>query len=415
MASRTFLALRERNARLFFGGLLVSNVGTWAQATATALLVARLDPQHAGRALGTAIMLQFLPMLVLGAWAGAVADRTNRRRMTIATQTALTLQAAALAALDFSGHATLPSVYALSLVMGVASAMDNPARRGLVLELVDEEHFTNAMSLNTAVMTGSRIFGPALAAGLVSVAGTGWCFMANAISFLAVLGALLAIDVARLRIPPLAPRGGKPVRDGLRYVRTSRRLLIVFVVMAAVSTFGFNYPVALPLLAKRRFDDESAFGILLALSGLGSFLGSLLMASRARVTTSLYLGAVVLFGAAEVALAWSPGVLVAYALSIPMGFGGAMFISGANILVQDGAPPTMRSRLLAFTGVAFLGSTPIGGPITGWIGDHVSAEWSLAYGGLLSIACAAIAAGALARGSADVPSGEAAVAVATPS
>lgn len=395
--SATFFSLRERNGRLFFGGLLVSNVGTWAQATATGLLVARLAPEYKGQALGIALMLQFLPMLVLGAWAGAFADQRNRRRVTIATQSVLTAQAAVLTVLDFSGLATLPAVYLLSLVLGIAGAIDNPARRGIVLELVDDEHLTNAMALNTAVMTGSRIFGPALAAWLAHSYGTAWCFLVNTVSFFAVIGGLLAMDTRRLRVTPPAARGGTPVRDGLRYVWGARRVRIVFLVMTVVSTFAFNYTVSFKLIADDRFGAEVAYGVLLSITAVGSLLGSLFLARLGRATMRLYLGAVVLQAVSSLGLAWAPNLAVAYLVAVPMGFGGALFIAAANSLVQDGAPPTMRSRLLALTAVAFLGSTPIGGPITGWIGDHVGAEWSLAYGAFTSLAAVGVTAVALVR------------------
>lgn len=389
--SSTFFALRERNGKLFFGGLLVSNVGTWAQATATSLLVARLEPEHKGQALGFSVMLQFLPMLVLGFWAGAFADQHNRRRLTIITQSALTVQAGVLTVLEFTGHATLPLVYLLSLVLGVANAIDNPARRGIVLELVDQEHFVNAMSLNTAVMTGSRVFGPALAAWLASAYGIGWCFGVNTVSFFFVIAGLVMMNPAELRTAPPAQRGGTPVRDGLRYVRSNPRTSRVFLVMVVVSTFAFNFTVSFKLICDNRFHSEVAYGVLLAISGLGSFTGSLFLAKKGKVDMRVFLVAVVLQAVSSLGLAWAPSLGIAYLLAIPTGFGGAVFISSANGLVQEGAPPQMRSRLLALTGVAFLGSTPIGGPITGWIGDHVSAEWSLAYGACTSLLCVAYA------------------------
>jgi MFS family permease len=264
-----------------------------------------------------------------------------------------------------------------------------------VLELVDPEHITNAMSLNTAVMTGSRIFGPALAAWLAHTHGTSWCFLVNTVSFFAVIGALVAMDPAKLRVGPTAARGGTPVRDGLRYVWGDRRVRIVFLVMTVVSTFAFNYSVSFKLLADGRFHQEAAYGILLAVTGFGSLLGSLFLARKAEASMTIYLASVLLQAVGSLALAWAPNIAIAYVLAVPMGFGGALFISAANSLVQQGAPPTMRSRLLALTGVAFLGSTPIGSPITGWIGDHISAEWSLAYGALCSLACIAVAAAAL--------------------
>jgi MFS family permease len=394
---QTFRALRERNARLFFGGLLVSTIGTWAQATATSLLVARLAPASSrGTALGLAVMLQFLPMLLLGAWAGAFADQRNRRRLTIITQSLLAAQAIAIAVLDFSGRATLPVVYLLALFLGIAGAIDNPARRGLVVELVDPEDIGNAVSLNTAVMTGSRIFGPALAAWLVTSFGTAWCFLVNAVSFVAVLGALVAMDPAKLRSSPPAPRGGTPVRDGLRFVWREPRLRLTFGLLTVVSTFSFNYPVALPLLAESQWGSEAAFGWVLAVTSVGSVTGSLLTASRREVGLRWMLGSVAALGAFSIGLAFSPNLGVAFAFAVPMGMGAAAFIASSNIIAQTMAPPTMRSRLLALSAVAFLGSTPIGGPITGWIADHVSPQWSLAYGGVAALLIALVGA-ALAR------------------
>src|SRR4051794_25008129 len=261
MASQTFRSLKERNARVFFLGLLVSNIGTWLQLTALSVLVYRLTGKATD--VGLTIAAQFLPMLLLGAWAGAVADRVDRRRMTLITQSLLALQAALLAVLDFSGLISLPVVYVLALAVGVVNALDNPARRGFVTELVDAEDISNAMSLNTAVMTGSRIFGPALAAVLTRTLGTGWCFLINAMSFLAILLALLAIDTSKLRPASHAPRGGTPVRDALRLVRANRRLLLVFVVLGVVSTVAFNYNVSLVRLADKRFGDSDNFGWLL--------------------------------------------------------------------------------------------------------------------------------------------------------
>lgn len=396
--SQTFRALEERNAKLFFSGMLVSNVGTWAQATATGLLVARLAPEETrGTALGVAVMLQFLPMLVLGAWAGAYADQRDRRRLTIATQSLLALQAVALTVVDLAGWANLPIVYLLALFLGIAGAIDNPARRGLVVELVDEDDISNALSLNTAVMTGSRIFGPALAAWIVTTFGTAWCFAVNAVSFVAVLIALLAMDASRLRTGPRAERGGTPVRDGLRFVWRSPRLRLMFVILAVVSTFSFNYIVAFPLLAEEQWGSEAAFGWVLAVTSIGSFLGSLATASRPRVGMTWMFASTAVLGVFAVALAMAPNLPLAFVFAVPMGAGGAGFIASSNVISQELAPATMRSRMLALVAVAFLGSTPIGGPVTGWIADVASPAWSLAYGGLIALACTVIGVGAARR------------------
>lgn len=389
--SETFRSLRNRNARLFFGGLLVSNVGTWLQSTAMSILVYRLTGKATD--LGITVALQFLPMLLLGAWAGALSDRRDKRLTCLVTQSLMAGQAVLLGLLDLAGLVTVPVVYALALLLGVVNAFDNPARRGLVVELVPEADISNAMSLNTAVMTGSRIFGPALAAALVGPLGTGWCFIANGVSFLAVLGSLVMIDVSELRVSPRAPAGGTPVRDALRFVRRDRELLTLHLVLVVVSTFAFNYSVSLPKLSAVRWGDERWFGWVLAVVSVGSVTGSLLVASRRRASVRLFYASVTLLGVAGPFVAWAPSGWWAFVGAIPLGIGGAGFLSNFNGLVQQKCPPDMRGRLLALSAVAFLGSTPIGGPVTGVIADSWGAEWALAYGSLVSLVAVAVALG----------------------
>jgi MFS family permease len=391
--SETFRSLRNRNARLFFGGLLVSNVGTWLQSTAMSILVYRLTGKATD--LGITVALQFLPMLFLGAWAGALSDRRDKRLISLTTQSLMAVQAIVLASLDFAGLVSVPVVYMLALVLGVVNAFDNPARRGLVVELVAEADISNAMSLNTAVMTGSRIFGPALAAALVGPLGTAWCFMLNGISFVAVLASLVAIDVRELRVSPKAPRGGTPVRDALRFVRRDRELFVLHMVLVAVSTFAFNYSVSLPKLSAVRWGDERWFGWVLAVVSVGSVAGSLMAASRKEATIRMFFVSVTVLGVAGPFLAWAPSGWWAFLAAVPLGVGGAGFLANFNGLVQQKCPPDMRGRLLALSAVAFLGSTPIGGPITGVIADSWGPEWSLAYGSLISLVAVAVAYAAL--------------------
>lgn len=381
--SSTFQSLRYRNARLFFVGLLVSNIGTWVQLTAMGLLVYRLTGSSFEVGLATA--LQWLPMLVIGAWAGGFADRRRKYRLAIITQCLLAGQALLTAVLDLTGVINMPIVYGLSFAVGVINAIDNPARRGFVTELVAPDQIANVVSLNTAVMTGSRIFGPAITAVLVGPLGTGWLFMVNAISFSAIILSLLAIRTRELYPAPIAPRGGTPVRDGLRFVRSSPALFAAFIVFAVVSTFGFNYNVALPKLADERWGSDQYFGWVLAVSSLGSVAGSLLTAGRSPVTMRWYAGMIGLLGVSGLAMAWAPNAALAMVFGVPLGLGGAGMVTAMNAISQAECPPEMRGRLLALTAVAFLGSTPIGGPITGWIGDHVGAEWSLAYGSIITL------------------------------
>ncbi|MGB8858039.1 MAG: MFS transporter [Ilumatobacteraceae bacterium] len=387
-----FSSLRHRNARLFFIGLLISNIGTWMQMTAISLVVYQLTGRAADA--GITLFFQFLPMLLLGVWAGAVADRVDKRKMAFLTQGLLATQAAVLGGLYFADLLTLPVLYVLSLVLGVISAFDNPARRGFVIELVEPQEITNAISLNTAVMTGSRIVGPALSVALKGPLGAGWLFIINAVSFVAILWPLLAIDRSKLRPAPPASRGGTPVRDAVRFIVTDRRLLVVFVVFTMVGTFAFNYSVSLLKISHVRYADlghgETMFGVLLAFTGFGSMVGSLFTGARERVTTTWFFGNGVLLGVSGLALAWAPNAVFAAALAVPVGFGGAAFIAAQNAIVQQESPPDMRGRLLALGAVAFLGSTPVGAPITGWVADHITAEWSLAYGSVTALVAVTI-------------------------
>jgi MFS family permease len=403
--SQMFRSLEHRNARLFFLGLSVSNVGTWLQMTAVSLLVY----QRTGKAtdVGISLFCQFLPMLALGVWAGAVADRVDKRKMTFFTQAGQAALAILLGLLALGGLASLPVIYIVSAANGVVAAIDNPARRGFVIELVEPRHISNVVALNTAVMTGSRIFGPAMAAILVRWLDPGWLFILNGASFAAILWPIWRADTSQLYPSPPASRGGRPVREALSFVRGNSRLLVVFIVFTVIGTFAFNYPVSLLKLSDSRFGDRNLYGWLLAATSVGSLVGSLLTAARQRVGSAWFFGAAAVLGVSGFAVAWAPNVWLASLLAMPMGAGGAAFISALNAISQQESPPDMRGRLLALGAVAFLGTTPIGAPITGWVGDHVSAEWSLAYGSVITLVCLAFGVAARRRSfAAQVPSGQ---------
>jgi len=387
-ATGIFRSLNFFNARLYFLGLLLSNIGSWLQGTAMAYLVYRLT----GRAsdLGYNVAFQFLPMLFLGTWAGGVADRFNRRTIMLVTQTLLAVQALVLGVLDITGHISLGLVWTLSFFYGVLLAIDNPARRGLITELVPIGQLSNAMSMNTAVMTGSRGFGAALAALLVGPIGTGWLFVMNGVSYAAMIYGIVGLRKTEM-IPAIRrAAGGQPVREVLRFVRTNRRLSSMFFAYIVVSTFAFNYSVVLPKLADINWGSEDAFGWMLTVTGVGSIAGALVTAKFSRVSLRWLVTAVAVLGASNIAVAFSPNLWVAYLFCLPLGFGGAAMIASGNAISQQESPPDMRGRLLALTAVAFLGSTPIGGPITGLIADYVSLEWSMAYGGVLCFACVTV-------------------------
>ena len=381
-----FRSLSNRNARLFFAGLLFSNIGSWLQLTATSFLLYRLTGSSVD--LGINAALQFLPMLLLGAWAGAFADRFDRRRTTVITQSLLALQAIVLGICDVAGVISVELVFILTAILGVVGAIDNPSRRGLVTELVPPNEIGNAMSLNTAVMTGSRIFGPAIAATLVGPLGTGWLFIVNGVSYIFMLYGVVGLRKSEMFTPEPRPAGGTPVRDGIRFVRTHQRLFPLFVVFAVVSTFAFNYGVSLPKLADLKWGNAEYYGWILAVTSIGSLIGALATA-RLHLTRYMWVAsAALMLGVANVGMAIAPNVWVAFVWAIPLGAGGAAMIAGANSIITQEAPPDMRGRMLALTAVAFLGSTPIGGPITGWVADYVSVSWSLAYGGIITLLAA---------------------------
>jgi MFS family permease len=281
-------------------------------------------------------------------------------------------------------------VWSLSLFLGVVGAIDNPARRGLITELVPETQLSNAMSMNTTVMTGSRVFGAALAAVLVGPLGTGWLFVLNGVSYAAMIYGIVGLRKSEMVPAVKRPAGGTPVRDVFRYVRSNRRLSSMFFVYVVVSTFAFNYSVVFPKLADINWGSDDAFGWLMTVTGIGSIVGALVTARFSRVSLRWLVLNVAVLGASNIAMAFAPNLWTAFVMCLPLGFGGAAMIAAGNAISQQESPPDMRGRLLALTAVAFLGSTPIGGPITGLIADYVSLEWSMAYGGVLCFVSVAV-------------------------
>ncbi|MEY3615978.1 MAG: hypothetical protein RLZZ518_980 [Actinomycetota bacterium] len=383
-----FRSLKFFNAKLYFSGLLLSTIGSWLQLTATSYLIYRLTGKASD--LGYNVAFQFLPMLLLGTWAGSFADRFDRRTIMTVTQILLAAQALLLGVLDLTNNVSLPIVWGFSLFLGIVGAMDNPARRGLITELVPTSQLSNAMSMNTTVMTGSRVFGAALAAALVGPLGTGWLFILNGVSYAAMIYSIRGLRASEMVPAVKRPAGGTPVRDVFRYVRTNRRLSSMFFVYIVVSTFAFNYSVVFPKLADVNWGSPDAFGWLLTVTGIGSIVGALTTARMQVVSLRWLMVNVGVLGIANIAVAFSPNLWSAFILCLPLGFGGAAMIASGNAISQQESPPDMRGRLLALTAVAFLGSTPVGGPITGLIADYLSLEWSMAYGGVASLLCMAL-------------------------
>ncbi len=375
----TFASLKSRNFRLFFTGQLVSQIGNWLTLVTQTLLVLKLT--HSGVALGLLAAAQFGPVLVIGPWAGLIADRSDKRKLLLIVQTIAMAQSFALAALVFSGHASVLPIYAIALVGGMTIAFDNPARRSFVVEMVPEEHMNNAVSLNSALMTGARVVGPALAGLLVSTVGFGWCFLGDGLSYLAVLAGYWMMRPAELRSPPITPRGKGQVRQGLRYARSQPELWVPLCMMAVVGTLAFNFQVVFPLFVTRDLGGgDGTFTLLFSVVSVGSLIGALATARRKRIDVRSVSVASLGFGAALALIALSPNQAVAFPIGLLVGLGSISFLTASTAIVQIRSDPAMRGRVLALQSMVFLGSTPIGGPIVGWICQEFGARYGLGVG-----------------------------------
>ena len=385
--SDIFRSLNIRNFRLFFGGQLISQVGNWLTLVAQTLLVLKLT--DSGFALGWLAAAQFGPVLVLGAFAGLVADRSDKRKLLIVVQSVAMLQSFGLAVLGFMGDPPLLAIYSVALVSGLCTAFDNPARRSFVVEMVPEESIPNAVSLNSALMTGSRIVGPALAGLLVSTVGFGWCFLLDAVSYLAVIAALWRMNPAELRVAPVTPKGKGQIREGLRYARSVPELWVPLLMMTVIGTLAFNFQTVFPLFATRDLHGtDVTFTWLLSVVSAGSLVGALAAARRTTIDVAVISRNALIFGAGLALIAVAPNQAVAFPLGFLVGLGSIMFMTAATAITQLAANPQMRGRVLALQAIVFLGSTPIGGPILGAICETFGARYGIALG-----AAAALAAG----------------------
>jgi MFS family permease len=396
IADSTFGSLRVRNYRLYFIGQVVSVSGSWMQRVAQSWLVLHLT--GSGVALGVVSALQFLPMLLLGAWGGVVADRADKRRVLMLTQALMGFLALALGAVTLAGSVRLWMVYLLALLLGLVTALDNPARQSFVMEMVGRSHVTNAVSLNSAVFTGARVVGPAIAGILISLVGTGWCFVVNAVSFGAVVMALVAMDPAQLQRPKdLGPRRRGLVVEGLRFVWSRPDIRLPLAILGVVGTLALNWTVILPLLARNTFHGSAGtYGLLFAMLGLGSLAGALFTASRREPSGGLLLGSLAVFGVLMAASAFAPTLPLMVAVLIPTGMAALVFQTTANSLIQLRSEPALRGRVMSLYAVVFIGTTPIGAPIIGWVAQQAGPRSALLVGAA-SILLSAAVAGWLAR------------------
>lgn len=384
---QTFRSLTTRNFRIYFVGQIISGSGSWMQQVAQIWLVLKLT--DSGIALGVTTALQFLPVLLGGAWAGVLADRMDKRKLLIATSTAATVLATTLGLLTAFDVVELWMVYVLAMALGCVTALDSPARRSFVTELVPEEHEANAVSLNSSVFTAARIVGPALAGLVIATFGIPICFFLNAASFLAVIGAMLLMRPAEIRPARRATREKGQLVAGLRYVWAIPALRTTLLMTAVIGTLSFNFQVTLSLMAKKVFDgDAGTFGALYALMSVGALLGSLVVAHREKASTRFVVWSALLFGGFMLVASASPTLVTMAIVLVPMGATSIAFLSSAGALSQTRADPTYRGRVAALFAVAFLGSTPIGGPIVGAISQVYGARAGLVLGGVTAIVTA---------------------------
>ncbi|MGE0248909.1 MAG: MFS transporter [Thermoleophilia bacterium] len=395
-ALTTFSALHTPNYRRYFTGQAISLVGTWMQTIAQSWLV--LELTGSGTALGAVAAAQFLPILLLAPYGGLLADRLDKRRLLLATQSALGAIALTLGILVVTGVVQVWMVVLMAVLLGTVTACDNPARQAFAQEMVGQDVLRNAVTLNSVLMNAARAVGPAVAGVTIAAVGTGICFLINAASFVAVLVAIGGMDRAALHPSPPAPREPGQVREGLAYVRRTPELLVPLMMLALVGTLAYEFSVVLPLLATGPLDGGAeTYGVLTSAMGAGAIVGGLVVASRGRTGLRPLSVAAALFGAALLATAASPTLPVAVVALALTGAASVSFLATGNTTLQLTSAPRFRGRVMALWTLAFLGSTPLGGPLVGVVSDHLSPRAGLALGGLACLVAAAIGLAALAR------------------
>jgi MFS family permease len=389
-------SLRHRNYRLYFFGQLVSVMGTWMQTVAQSFLV--LDLTHSGTDLGLVTAARFLPILVFGPAGGLFADRRNKRRILYVTQALSGILAAIFAILTGTHVIQMWLVYALSLALGFVNVFDNPARQSFISEMVPLDDLANAITLNSVSLNLARVFGAAVGGVLSAALGLALCFTCNAISFAAVIVSLAAMNGALLfPAKPVKRRPGQ-IRQGLRYVRETPELLIPLLMIALVGTLAWEFQVTLPLMASKVFGGGAgSYGVMASVMGVGAVGGGLVSAARARPRARSLCIAAIGWGIAITAAAVAPTLPLELAALVFVGYGSITFNSYAKTTLQLAAEPAMRGRVMALWALAWQGSTPIGGPLVGWIAQEAGARWSLAVGGIPTLICGLLALPVLTR------------------
>jgi MFS family permease len=398
---RTFTSLAIGNYRRYFAGQVISISGNWMQTVAEMWLIVQLT--GSGVTVGLVAGLQFLPVLLLGAWGGLLADRLAKRRLLMLTQALMALPALALFVLYERGTVTVWMVFALVLVRGTVNAFDNPARQSFVVELVGADRVVNAVSLNSVVVHTARIAGPAAAGAVIATLGVGPCFLINALSFVAMLVALRGMDVHALQPTRPAGRERGQLRSAIAHVRSTPELLVPLAMMAVLGTLSYNFQVLLPLLARFTWHGDAAtYAALTVAMGVGSVSGALASGARNSVTPRLLVGSALGFGVIELGVAAAPVLGVQLVLLAALGAVSVTFAASVNSSLQLAVEPALRGRVMALYTVVFLGSTPIGAPLVGWLAEIGGPPAGLLLGAVAALATGLGARFAYARGGRQV-------------
>jgi MFS family permease len=392
--STTFRSLRHRNFRYFFAGQVTSVAGTWTQTIAQSWLVLDLSGNRP-ISVGIVTAAQFLPSLTLGLWGGLLADRFDKRRLLIGAQGTMAVVAGGLAIITLAGWAQLWIVYTAAFLTGLATVPDTPARQSFISEMVPDEDLANAVNLNSATFNAARIVGPAIAGLVLWAGGPGACFLVNALSYLAVIAALLRMRPAELRTHERLAPGSGQLRDGLRYMWATPDLRAHLAFAAVMGGLGMSFQVVVPVIAKLTFDgSEATFSLLVAAQGVGALCGVLRLASRSP-TGATVVRAGLAFGAGLCLAAIAPNLVALVAVLTAIGWFMIVSLSASNAIVQLRSHPQYRGRVLALRGLFVLGGAPIGGLISGWVSQVAGPRWALAVAGTVTAAVTVLVAPAM--------------------
>lgn len=387
LGRRTFSSLRFRNYRLYFFSQIISFSGTWMQSIALSWLV--LELTGSGTALGTVLAMQFLPTLVLAPIGGVLADRFEKRRLIIGTQTIAGLLALTLGVITLTGVVELWMVYALAAGGGMVTAFDNPSRQTFVMEMVGPADVSNAVTLNSVVINGARVIGPAIAGFVIAVAGVGECFIFNAGSYVAVVVAMLLIRSEQLHPSARSVRAPRQVRDGFRYAWSEPTLRTTIIMVVLIGTLTFEFSITLPMLAEFTFGaGPTGLAIMTSMMGAGAVVGGLAVAASGPPTAQRLIGVAGAFGLAVATTALMPSIGLVYAVMPFVGVTSVAMIAWSNATLQLHSDPKMRGRVMALFSMALMGTTPVGGPVVGWLGDQTSPRFALLLGAFGAFAAA---------------------------